>query len=403
MIFRVFFAARARPGTMMLAPSVAAPAAAPAVCTKARRLKRCPDIRGPSSPAGGPVPTGARTASDGVGLWVAATRRLGKWYADRRPGIKGAAPAVRAGRRPRRRRPGQECCARDGGRPARWGGRTPPGGLAPRPPGSGLPAAARGSRRARGGGARVRPPRAGRAGSPAERGQHLLDAGELDPGAARGAPPGHLQLVEPAPVTPRHELGLALPDHRLGGDGVRVGRRQRPPGGRVLEHARHGLGRIGLVGADDPRRPALDPPRRVLADPGLAAVRLQHAAAVVQDHAPRVVERHPRDRHAAIADRPEHEPDRELLHRPGGPRLERPGRVAWSSFRASRSPATAPASSPTRATGETRNRTTRRRGRPAGARRAYSWRISTFLAIPRSPVRSSSARERASSSTSSGT
>src|SRR5262249_55353207 len=83
---------------------------------------------------------------------------------------------------------------------------------------------------------------------------------------------------------------------------------------------------VRLVGADDAGRTALDPSGGVLAHQRLLGPGIEHAALVVQDDAPALVERHARQGYAAIADRTEHQTDRNLLETVGGARLQGPRR-----------------------------------------------------------------------------
>ena len=69
----------------------------------------------------------------------------------------------------------------------------------------------------------------------------------------------------------------------------------------------HGLRRVLLVRADDPRRTALDPAGAVQARHRLPFV-VKHATALVAHRPARIVERHARERHAAVADAAEDEP-----------------------------------------------------------------------------------------------
>src|SRR5215471_856982 len=96
---------------------------------------------------------------------------------------------------------------------------------------------------------------------PAEGGQHLLHARELDPRAAQGPAARHLQLVQPPPVRVAEPLGLALPDEGLHGLRRRLGGSEEAAGLEILQHDGHGLGRVGLVGPDDASRSSFDPAR----------------------------------------------------------------------------------------------------------------------------------------------
>ena len=90
--------------------------------------------------------------------------------------------------------------------------------------------------------------------------------------------------------------------------------------GEVGEEAGHRLLGVGLVGPDDPLRPAFDPSDHVLALHLLAGVRLDDAPGVVRDHAAHGVERDARQRDPLVADRPEDE-----AHRQGAAALGRAG------------------------------------------------------------------------------
>ena len=127
--------------------------------------------------------------------------------------------------------------------------------------------------------------------------EHLLDAAELDPRpVARGAPALLLEQVDQLPVVVGDEVVAALGQQALEhGPGRHLLLVEAPLGEVVQEHA-HGLLGVGLVGADDPARAALDPPDHVLARHRLAGARVDDPAGLVGDHAGHRVEGDPRQR-----------------------------------------------------------------------------------------------------------
>src|SRR5207249_2384403 len=89
--------------------------------------------------------------------------------------------------------------------------------------------------------------------------------------------------------------------------GIRRGRLVEPVGIAILDDARHGVGRVLLVGPDHAGGPALDPAGDVLADQRVAVL-VADPAPDVADEAAALVERDVVDRTAAIADRAQDEP-----------------------------------------------------------------------------------------------
>ena len=133
--------------------------------------------------------------------------------------------------------------------------------------------------------------------------------------------------------------------------GSRCGRR---PGPRTC--TRRSRAASGLFVPITPVGPRLIQPARSRPD-RLLRLGIEHAALVVQNHAPALVEGTPGSGDAAVADRAEDEPRRQLLELVRGPRLRARREVAASSRLAHELDRRhAPAASPISSTGETRKR-----------------------------------------------
>ena len=122
--------------------------------------------------------------------------------------------------------------------------------------------------------------------------------------------------VDRLPTGPCHGVGGALGIQRRGV--VRMGHRRgvERTGLGVFEDPGDGIARVFLVGANYPRRAALDPSHDIL-----AALRtpvfVDDAACLVADQAPALVERNVVNRPAAVADRAQHKAAVDDLFLPG--------------------------------------------------------------------------------------
>ena len=81
----------------------------------------------------------------------------------------------------------------------------------------------------------------------------------------------------------------------------------------------------GLLVPTTPLGPRLIQPEVYRPMIGCLRLRIDHAAALVEDDAPAIVKGHIRQRHAAIADRAEHQPRLDLFKLIGGLGAERSG------------------------------------------------------------------------------
>src|SRR5205823_658720 len=105
--------------------------------------------------------------------------------------------------------------------------------------------------------------------------QHVLHSCELHTRASGFLAATSFDLVQTQPVLIRQVLRLSLAHQSLDRRRRRIRRPQMDVACEVFEHAGHRLRRVGLVGADDPRRPTLDPSGRVLTDERQLALRVE--------------------------------------------------------------------------------------------------------------------------------
>ena len=173
-----------------------------------------------------------------------------------------------------------------------------------------------------------------------------------------GSPADAFVLVDQLPVVVGDQLRLALQQplgQRLGVVGAKSASSRAA---QVREQGVDGVLGVLLVGADHAGRSALDP-----ADHVLVAAALDPAVGVRDGAAP-LVERQPRRRHAAVADRPDHQLRRQLLALAGV--LGRHPAVVVRPARCGPARSTRLVPSPLISIGEVRNRNTMRRLAPRG-------------------------------------
>src|SRR6187551_239539 len=136
----------------------------------------------------------------------------------------------------------------------------------------------------------------------AQRLEHLLDADELDSGAAVGLAAAYLGLVDGLPVLEADEAGAAFGEQLLDRGGLGVGWVEKGLRLDVGKQVLNGLQGVFLVGTNNARGAALDPARGVVAHLAAGVVGVEYATALVEDQAPLLVEGDALDRDAGVAD-----------------------------------------------------------------------------------------------------
>src|SRR5580765_8034324 len=147
--------------------------------------------------------------------------------------------------------------------------------------------------------------------------EQFVPGTELHPGTAELLPGGPLELVDGGPARVQDGPGVPFGQEVFHRSGGRLVTMTQLPLLDVLEQLGDRLGRVLLVGADDPRRAALDPTGAIRPADGLAVVG-HDAAALVSNRAAPLVERKLRQADAAVADAPKHEAALDRLALIGG-------------------------------------------------------------------------------------
>ena len=177
-----------------------------------------------------------------------------------------------------------------------------------------------------------------------------------------GSPASLLGAVDRLPARVGHVVGLALVEQLLERVAARVGRaRAGGPASRSSSSSSTVSWASRLLVPMMPVGPALDPADHVLAGerlPGSSRMRPPSLGIVPRA----LVEGQPSQRHAAVADRAEHDPAAEISSIVVGGAGAQPPPSSRSSLRQIRMPSTR--SSPSISSGETRKRSTIRRPCP---------------------------------------